>query len=86
MNLAIVFATVGVIFVIVFVMSRMTGRQQIERARRDGLYPLPGQTPTLEHVRALARAGQKIAAIKLYREVHPGSGLKEAKDEVEKLA
>lgn len=31
------------------------------------------------------RAKQIIPAIKLYRELHPGTGLKEAKDEVEKL-
>ena len=31
-------------------------------------------------------AGEKIQAIKLYREMHPGMGLAEAKEAVEKLA
>ena len=34
----------------------------------------------------LLQGGQKIAAIKHYRETHPGSGLKDAKDAVEAMA
>ena len=38
-----------------------------------------------EDVRALARGGRKIEAIKLFRERH-GGGLKDAKDAVERMA
>ena len=48
--------------------------------------PLPPMTPEqLSEVENLARAGDKITAIKLYRKL-TGVGLKEAKDAVEKLA
>lgn len=40
--------------------------------------------PELERVVALVRDGQKIQAIKAYREV-TGAGLKEAKDAVERM-
>lgn len=54
---------------------------------REAQTPTPpsGQTPTEEDVIRLARAGQKIAAIKLHREIH-GTGLKESRDAVEALA
>jgi len=60
-------------------------RQKAEHVRLRGLLPSPGQVPTDEDVRRLAQAGEKIAAIKLYRQIHHG-GLKEAKEAVEKLA
>ena len=63
----------------------LSGRGQIRAARQKGLYPPPGQPPTMEHVRQLAEAGQKIAAIKLYRQISNAS-LKEAKDAVDKIA
>jgi ribosomal protein L7/L12 len=48
--------------------------------------PLPPITPEqLGEVEQLARAGDKISAIKLYRKL-TGLGLKEAKDAVENLA
>lgn len=48
--------------------------------------PLPPMTPEqLGEVERLARAGDKISAIKLYRKL-TGVGLKEAKDAVEKLS
>lgn len=46
--------------------------------------PAPG-SPTMEDILATARAGNKIQAIKLYRELH-GVGLKEAKEAVEELS
>ncbi len=46
----------------------------------------PGRPrPADEEVEGLMREGRKIAAIKAYREQHPGMGLKEAKDAVERL-
>jgi ribosomal protein L7/L12 len=47
-------------------------------------WPKPGQPPTMADVERLAKAGQKITAIKFYREIH-NVGLKEAKDAVEKM-
>lgn len=46
--------------------------------------PAPTSRSTLAEVHALAAAGNKIAAIKLYREL-TGVGLKEAKDYVDAL-
>ncbi|HVU38699.1 MAG TPA: ribosomal protein L7/L12 [Opitutales bacterium] len=43
-----------------------------------------GPAPTMEDVKRLAAAGNKIAAIKAYRMIHR-VGLKEAKDAVEAL-
>jgi len=60
-------------------------RQKAEHIRLQGLLPSPGQVPTDEDVKRLAQAGEKIAAIKIYRRIHSG-GLKEAKDAVEKMA
>jgi Ribosomal protein L7/L12 C-terminal domain len=47
--------------------------------------PLPAQLHNLSEIGRLIRGGNKIAAIKLYRETF-GTGLKEAKDAVENLA
>ena len=45
--------------------------------------PPPGES-TMDDVQRLLSEGHKIAAIKVYREVH-GVGLKEAKEAVEAL-
>ena len=60
-------------------------RQKAENIRLQGLLPSPGQVPTDEDVKRLAEAGEKISAIKIYRQIH-GGGLKEAKEAVENLA
>jgi ribosomal protein L7/L12 len=60
-------------------------RQKAEHIRLQGLLPSPGQIPTDGDVKRLAQAGEKITAIKIYRQIH-GGGLKEAKDAVDKLA
>ena len=60
-------------------------RQKAEHIRLQGLLPSPGQVPTDEDVKRLAEAGEKISAIKIYRQIH-GGGLKEAKEAVENLA
>jgi ribosomal protein L7/L12 len=64
---------------------QITSRVQIQRARERGLWPQLGELPTLEHVKRLAQAGEKIMAIKLYRQMH-GASLADAKAAVEKLA
>jgi len=58
-------------------------RAQSERARESGLYPPPG-AGTDADVERLLSAGQKIGAIKLYREIHRVD-LKTAKDAVDAL-
>ncbi len=79
--LLVVIGLIGLALVISAVRKGESGQQ----ARLRELLPNPGQPPTLEDVRRLAQAGEKIMAIKLYREIH-NVGLKEAKDEVEKMA
>ena len=58
-------------------------RRQIRRLRQSGLYPPPGQGSDA-HVERLILLGRKMAAIKLYREVH-GVDLKAAKEAVDEL-
>jgi len=58
-------------------------RAQSDGARESGLYPPPG-AGTDADVERLLGAGQKIGAIKLYREIHRVD-LKTAKDAVEAL-
>jgi Ribosomal protein L7/L12 C-terminal domain len=70
--------------IILWAIISLVSRQQTTRLRSRGLLPEPGQIPTMEHVKRLAAAGQKIQAIKMYREIYR-VGLKEAKDAVEKM-
>ena len=56
----------------------------MQRAQESGLYPPPG-SGTDSDVERLMRAGQKITAIKLYRELHHVD-LKTAKEAVEAMA
>ena len=70
---------------ILIVALQSYSRQRIQQAREKGLWPPLGEAPTLAHVKGLAQAGEKILAIKLYRQIHPVS-LVEAKAAVEKLA
>jgi ribosomal protein L7/L12 len=51
----------------------------------SGAPPAPMTPEQLSEIEQLARAGDKISAIKLYRE-RTGLDLKDAKDAVEKLA
>lgn len=51
--------------------------------RRSGLLPAPGQA-TMADVERLAQSGARIAAIRVYREIHH-VGLAEAKKAVEEL-
>jgi ribosomal protein L7/L12 len=76
-GLSLVIALVAIVAVV--------SRQQTKSLQSRGLLPEPGQIPTMEHVTRLAAAGQKIQAIKMYREINR-VGLKEAKDAVEKMS
>ena len=44
-----------------------------------------GDEPTMEAIREVARTGDLIRAIKMYRKVHPSAGLAEAKALVERM-
>jgi hypothetical protein len=59
--------------------------QRIQQARERGLWPKLGEVPTLEQVKGLAQAGEKVLAIKLYRQIERTS-VSDAKAAVEKLA
>jgi tRNA A-37 threonylcarbamoyl transferase component Bud32 len=63
----------------------LTSRLQIQKARERALWPQLGEIPTLAHVRRLAQSGEKVLAIKLYRQIH-GVSSPEAKEAVKKLA
>jgi len=74
--------TIGIVSATVFVLR---SRQQIQQARDRGLWPQLGELPTHDHVKRMVNAGEKILAIKLYRQMH-GASLEDAKAAVEKLA
>lgn len=57
-------------------MAGELGLEGGEFAAKSGAYP---------EIEALLSAGQKIEAIKLYRQTNPAMGLKEAKDAVEEI-
>ena len=71
-------------------MGLKEAKEYVERWEQGGAAPelsignLVAPAHDLAEVRALALAGNKIAAIKLYREL-TGAGLKEAKDYVDSL-
>ncbi|HUD47554.1 MAG TPA: hypothetical protein VMR33_12030, partial [Candidatus Baltobacteraceae bacterium] len=64
---------------------QLTSRSQIQKSREKGLWPQVGEVGTLEHVKRMAQADEKVLAIKLYRQIH-GASLADAKAAVEKLA
>jgi len=70
--------------VMLFAIAAIRALRKKESARIRALWPPPGQAPTVEDVKRLARAGEKILAIKMYREIYP-VGLREAKDVVDKM-
>jgi large subunit ribosomal protein L7/L12 len=65
-------------------------KDQLQRAQGGGTLAAPAPTPALDsaawqsEVKSLVQQGQKIQAIKLYRE-KTGIGLKEAKDAVDAM-
>ena len=78
--LGIFLVVVGLCFVVALVMAQ---RRHAE-LRRTGVLPPEGQG-SMADVERLVRAGQKIEAIRVYREIHPGVGLAEAKKAVKEL-
>ena len=72
---------VGVIVLIVVL--RLATGSGVDKARRSGVYPPHGAGSDAD-VERLVRDGQKILAIKLYRELH-GVGLKDSKEVVDKI-
>jgi hypothetical protein len=57
-----------------------------DRRRRQQLYGTEALPEAGDDVLALVRQGRKIEAIKLYRKLHPGLGLREAKVAVDERA
>jgi len=83
-----IYLAVAVIVALIFIAPLVViGIRKRDHLKRDikNLMPPPGQAPTEEDVVRLVRAGHKIQAIKVYREIH-GTGLKESKEAVEALA
>jgi len=62
----------------------LRSRSSVVTARNRGLYPPAGSGSDVDVLSLMAR-GEKILAIRLYRELH-GGGLKEAKEAVEAMA
>ena len=81
---AVIAAVCFVVLGLLIVLAQKQWGEAIPRPREDSPNNA-GQTPTDDEVKRLVLAGQKIEAIKLYREIHQG-GLKEAKDAVDKIA
>lgn len=67
-------------------LDRLLSQQSLSQQSLSGqdLSRATGDEPWMQEVRSLLRRGQKIGAIKVYRE-HTGVGLKEAKDAVEAM-
>lgn len=57
--------------------------QRVDALSRLLEVPLPSEAEDLEQVRELKRQGKAIQAIKVYRDLRPGVGLREAKDAVD---
>lgn len=83
-NILIVVGVVVAVVVLSWITSVLRGRQQDQMDNAQGFRPTPDPNSGPDDILRLALAGNKIEAIKLYREIH-GVGLKEAKDAVEKL-
>jgi predicted Ser/Thr protein kinase len=81
-GMLIILVSWGIILALV---AHLHSRQRIQQARARGLWPPLGEFPTLEHVRRLAVAGERVLAIKLYRQIR-GVALDDAMAAVEKLA
>jgi ribosomal protein L7/L12 len=72
-----------VLAVILAFAATAASKKKVDALRVRGLYPEEGRA-TDDDVRRLLQAGEKIMAIRCYRELHQ-VGLKEAKDAVESL-
>ena len=81
-KIAIAFA-LFTLFVGVAIVSILGSKRKVVELRARGIYPQVGMARD-EDVLRLLQAGEKIIAIRCYRELHR-VGLKEAKDAVETL-
>jgi ribosomal protein L7/L12 len=77
--------TTVVLLVMAVVLWMQKGAQRIHRLEEMGLYPRPGEPITDHHFAGLLRAGNKILAVKLYRQKNR-VGLREAKKAVDRMA
>lgn len=77
--------SVGILTVLLLIPALLVTRQRnnLQRARREGVYPPPGSGND-EQVAELVARGEKLLAIRLYRELH-GGGLKKAREAVEAM-
>lgn len=83
-NILIVVGVVVAVVVLSRIASILRIRQQDQMDYPQGLRSDTEPNSGTDDILRLAQAGNKIEAIKRYREIH-GVGLKEAKDAVEKL-
>jgi len=74
-------ASCGLIILTVIVF--LASSRKVVNARNQGIYPEEGDE-TDEDVLRLLKVGEKILAIRCYREIHK-VGLKEAKEAVERI-
>jgi ribosomal protein L7/L12 len=68
----------------IFLIGGLITKRKIKTLRAKGIYP-PGGMEKQEDVLRLLKCGEKVMAIRCYRNVHKVS-LKEAKEKVELLA
>jgi ribosomal protein L7/L12 len=74
---------IAFIFALLFLIDRFN-RAKKRRLQESGMLPPDGQGTDADVERLLLR-GEKLSAIKLYRDIH-GVGLKEAKEAVEEIS
>lgn len=82
-SISTVLVAVLAIVVIVLVASGAAARKKVASLRTHGVYPKAGAASEADVLRLL-KSGEKIMAIRCYREIHK-VGLKEAKEAVELL-
>jgi hypothetical protein len=82
--LLVVWYLLWVVLLSMLVIRLVQRQRQIRRARLSGLYPPPGQEPTIDDVRRLTAAGEEGLALYLYEEINDCSE-KEARAAVETI-
>jgi len=82
-NVSLALGALVAAVVVILLAGGTAARRKVADLRARGLYPPAGQATDAD-VRRLLQGGEKIMAIRCYREIHQ-VGLKEAKDAVELL-
>lgn len=59
--------------------------RQISKLRKRGLYPQDEKQAVMADVERLARSGERIIAIRLYRKIHPGVSLSHTVEVINQL-